>query len=70
MVLKERVLKDGHMTGASLYGVLVHDASLGGLKGLNPSGFVGDILVCRYISGNRPTSGAHPLLLAYFLCQR
>ena len=32
-----------HATGASLYGVLVHDASLGGLKGLDPSGSLGDI---------------------------
>lgn len=31
-------------TGASLYGVLVHDASLGGLKGLDPSGSKGDII--------------------------
>jgi hypothetical protein len=43
---KERVQKDGLRTGASLYGVLVHDASLGGLKGLgNPSGDLkGDII--------------------------
>ncbi len=37
-----------------------------GLKGRILRDSHGDIPVRQYVSKNRPTSGAHPLLLAYF----
>jgi hypothetical protein len=54
--------QDGHLTGTVLYGVLVPDASLGGLKGLS---FLREIRLGTLLLGNVPenwsTSGAHPL---------
>jgi hypothetical protein len=48
-------------TGTSLYGVLVHDASLGGLKGLESSDSFGEVVTFVATSPEMASSGAHPL---------